>query len=57
MSDDGALSGAMMLSEQLAMYRTMDALDRARYNNELAVEIQLLRDIVRQDHPDHYPPE
>lgn len=43
MSDYGALSGAMMLSEQLAMYRTMDALDRARDNNELAIDNALLR--------------
>src|SRR5262249_55946937 len=32
-----------VLSEQLAMYRTMDALDRARYNNELEMNHTLLR--------------
>jgi len=43
MSDDGALSGAMMLSQQLRMYRWADTLDRARYNDELAVDNALLR--------------
>jgi hypothetical protein len=43
MSDDGALSGAMMLSQQLEMYRWMDALERARNNKELAVDNALLR--------------
>jgi hypothetical protein len=43
MSDDGALSGAMMLSQQLRMYRWADTLDRARYNGELAVDNALLR--------------
>ena len=43
MSDDGALSGAMMLSQQLEMYRWIDALDRARSDNELAVDNALLR--------------
>ena len=41
MSDDGAFSGALMLSQQLSMYRTIDALDRTRYNN-LAVDNALL---------------
>jgi chromosome segregation ATPase len=43
MSDDGALSGAVMLSQQLRMYRWADTLDRARFNNELAVDNALLR--------------
>jgi hypothetical protein len=43
MSDDGALSGALMLSQQLRMYRWADTLDGARYNNELAVDNALLR--------------
>jgi hypothetical protein len=43
MSDDGALSGAMMLSQQLEMYRWMDTLERARNNNELAIDNALLR--------------
>jgi vacuolar-type H+-ATPase subunit I/STV1 len=43
MSDDAALSGAMMLSQQLEMYRWMDALERARNNNELAIDNGLLR--------------
>ena len=43
MSDDGALSGAMMLSQQLEMYRWIDTLDRARSDNELAVDNALLR--------------
>ena len=43
MSDDGALSGAMMLSQQLEMYRWMDTLERARNNNELAIDNGLLR--------------
>ena len=42
MSDDGALSGAMMLSQQLEMYRWMDTLERARNNNELAIDNALL---------------
>jgi chromosome segregation ATPase len=43
MSDDGALSGAMMLSQQLEMYRWIDTLDRARSDNELTVDNALLR--------------
>jgi len=43
MSDDGALSGAMMLSQQLEMYRWIDTLDRARSDNELALDNALLR--------------
>jgi len=43
MSDDAALSGAMMLSQQLEMYRWMDTLERARNNNELAIDNGLLR--------------
>jgi chromosome segregation ATPase len=43
MSDEGAFSGAMMLSQQLRMYRWMDTLDRARNNNELAIDNALLR--------------
>jgi len=43
MSDDAALSGAMMLSQQLEMYRWMDTLERARNNNELAIDSGLLR--------------
>ena len=42
MSDDGALSGAMMLSQQLEMYRWADTLDRARSDNELTVDNALL---------------
>jgi chromosome segregation ATPase len=33
----------MMLSQQLLMYRWMDTLDRARNNNELAIDNALLR--------------
>jgi hypothetical protein len=43
MSDDGAFSGAMMLSQQLEMYRWMDTLERAQNNNELAIDNALLR--------------
>jgi hypothetical protein len=43
MSDDGALSGAMMLSQQLEMYRWIDTLERARSGNELAMDNALLR--------------
>jgi chromosome segregation ATPase len=43
MSDDGALSGAMMLGQQLEMYRWIDTLDRARSDNELTVDNALLR--------------
>jgi chromosome segregation ATPase len=43
MSDNGALSGAMMLSQQLRMYRWMDTLERARNDNELATDNALLR--------------
>jgi len=43
MSDDAALSGAMMLSQQLEMYRWMDTLERVRNNNELAIDNGLLR--------------
>ena len=43
MSDDAALSGAMVLSQQLEMYRWMDTLERARNNNELAIDNGLLR--------------
>jgi len=43
MSDDAALSGAMMLSQQLEMYRWMDTLERARNKNELAIDNGLLR--------------
>jgi chromosome segregation ATPase len=43
MSDDGALSGAMMLSQQLEIYRWIDTLDRARSDNELAIDNALLR--------------
>jgi hypothetical protein len=35
--------GDWALSEQLAMYRTMDALGRARHNNELALDNAVLR--------------
>jgi cell division protein FtsB len=38
MSDDSAFWGVWMLSEQLSDYRLLDALERARYNNELAVD-------------------
>jgi hypothetical protein len=48
MSDDGALSGAMMLSQQLEMYRWIDTLDRARSDNELTVDNALLRRDVEQ---------
>jgi uncharacterized protein involved in exopolysaccharide biosynthesis len=48
MSDDGALSGAMMLSQQLEMYRWIDALDRARSDNGLAVDNALLRHDAEQ---------
>lgn len=48
MSDDGALSGAMMLSQQLEMYRWADTLDRARSDNELTVDNALLRRDVEQ---------
>ncbi len=43
MSDSGAFSGAMMLSQQLSMYRWMDRIERAWGNNELAVDNALLR--------------
>ena len=43
MSDDAALSGAMMLSQQLRMYRWMDTLERAQDNNGLATDNALLR--------------
>ena len=43
MSDAGAFSGAMMLSQQLSMYRWMDTIERAWSNNELAVDNALLR--------------
>jgi chromosome segregation ATPase len=48
MSDDGALSGAMMLSQQLEMYRWIDTLDRARSDNQLTVDNALLRRDVEQ---------
>ena len=48
MSDDGALSGAMMLSQQLEMYRWIDALDRARSDNGLAIDNALLRHDAEQ---------
>jgi chromosome segregation ATPase len=48
MSDDGAFSGAMMLSQQLRMYRWMDTLERARNNNELAIDNALLRHDAEQ---------
>ena len=48
MSDDGALSGAIMLSQQLEMYRWIDTLDRARSGNELTVDNALLRRDVEQ---------
>ena len=48
MSDDGALSGAMMLSQQLEMYRWFDALDRARSDNGLAIDDALLRHDAEQ---------
>jgi predicted nucleic acid-binding Zn-ribbon protein len=44
MSDSGAFSGAMMLSQQLSMYRWMDTIERAWSNNELAVDNALLRE-------------
>ena len=43
MSESGAFSGAMMLSQQLSMYRWMDTIERAWSNNELAVDNALLR--------------
>jgi hypothetical protein len=43
MSDNGAFSGAMMLSQQLRMYRWMDTLERAQDNNGLATDNALLR--------------
>ena len=43
MSDSGAFSGVMMLSQQLSMYRWMDTIERAWSNNELAVDNALLR--------------
>jgi len=43
MSDPGALSGAMMLSQQLSMYRWMDTIERAWSDNELGVDNALLR--------------
>ena len=43
MSDSGAFSGAMMLSQQLSMYRWMDTIERTWSNNELAVDNALLR--------------
>ena len=48
MSDDGALSGAIMLSQQLEMYRWIDTLDRARGDNELTVDNALLRRDLEQ---------
>jgi chromosome segregation ATPase len=48
MSDDGALSGAMMLSQQLEMYRWIDALDRARSDNGLTIDSALLRHDAEQ---------
>ena len=42
MSDSGAFPGALMLSQQLSMYRWMDAIERAWSNNELAVDNALL---------------
>src|ERR1700756_5421283 len=41
-SDSGAFSGAMMLSQQLSMYRWMDTIERAWSNNKLAVDNALL---------------
>ena len=43
MSANGAFSGAMMLSQQLRMYRWMDTLERAQDNNGLATDNALLR--------------
>jgi hypothetical protein len=43
MSDSGAFSGAMMLSQQLSMYRWMDTIELAWSNNELVVDNALLR--------------
>jgi len=48
MSDDGALSGAMMLSQQLEMYRWIDALNRARSDNGLTIDNALLRHDAEQ---------
>jgi predicted nuclease with TOPRIM domain len=48
MSDDGAFSGAMMLSQQLEMYRWIDTLDRAWSDNELTVDNALLRRDLEQ---------
>ena len=48
MSDDGALSGAMLLSQQLEMYRWIDTLERARSGNELATNNALLRHDAEQ---------
>src|SRR5260370_32676655 len=43
MYDSGVFSGAMMISQQLSMYRWMDRIERAWGNNELAVDNALLR--------------
>jgi len=43
MSDSGGFSGAMLLSQQLSMYRWMDTIERAWSNNELGVNNALLR--------------
>src|SRR5260370_22198884 len=42
MYDSGVFSGAMMISQQLSMYRWMDRIERAWGNNELAVDNALL---------------
>src|SRR5260370_28408886 len=43
MYDSGVFSGAMMISQQLSMYRWADRIERAWGNNELAVDNALLR--------------
>jgi hypothetical protein len=48
MSDDGALSGAIMLSQQPEMYRWVDTLERAQSGNELAMDNALLRRAAEQ---------
>jgi predicted nuclease with TOPRIM domain len=43
MPNDGALAGALLLSEQLSTDRFLDRLDRNRANAQLAVDNALLR--------------
>ena len=43
MPNDGALAGALLLSEQLSTDRFLDRLDRNRANAQLTVDNALLR--------------